>query len=215
MRGRRFGHERLETGWPPPLGNLILQSHQTARLPLSRGHRRQRARSSTAPNGTSLRARVAQERPSCGRGQKTGDPETTAQRRHRSAPPLRAQKLPRATPRSMSISSAWSPTIRFNQASSFFKRLQPHHVFGPHRPEMRPPALVGLHRDLQVAADRVDVSTLRLQPTRLTELAHDLLRRVPLPLLHNGRTNFRGPVTPIGWESGAGRSSWLSPSWPS
>ena len=48
-----------------------------------------------------------------------GDPETIAQRHHRSAPPLRAQKFPRATSLSMSISSACSPTIRFNRAFSF------------------------------------------------------------------------------------------------
>jgi hypothetical protein len=42
--------------------------------------------------------------------------------------------------------------------------------------------LVGLHRDLQLPTDRVDVSTLSLQPIGLAQLPHDLLRRVPLPL---------------------------------
>src|SRR5262249_9070354 len=47
-----------------------------------------------------------------------GDPETAPQVPDRPAPPLRAHPVPRATSRSMSMSSACSPTIRFNRAFS-------------------------------------------------------------------------------------------------
>jgi hypothetical protein len=91
------------------------------------------------------------------------------------------------------------------QLRLLLQRLQPHNVLGPHRLELASPTLVGLHRDLQMPADRVDVSAFSLQPIGLTELPHDLLRRVWLPLQlshllarsgdrdsHNGWTNFRG-----------------------
>src|SRR5262245_41154417 len=48
-----------------------------------------------------------------------GNPEATLQMPGGSASTLRAQKFPRATSRSMSMSSACSPTIRFNRAFSF------------------------------------------------------------------------------------------------
>ena len=48
-----------------------------------------------------------------------GNPEAILQSASGSASPLRAQKFPRDTSRSMSISSAWSPTIRFSRAFSF------------------------------------------------------------------------------------------------
>ena|SRR5947209_6433645 len=54
-----------------------------------------------------------------GTGSPLGHPETILQRLGGSASPLRAQRFPRATSRSMSISNAWSPTIRFSRAFSF------------------------------------------------------------------------------------------------
>jgi len=64
------------------------------------------------------------------------------------------------------MSSACSPTIRFNRAFSFSSALQPHDVFGLHCLDLRSPALVGLHRDLQVPADRVVVSAAGLRQVR-------------------------------------------------
>src|ERR1022692_647636 len=62
------------------------------------------------------------------------------------------------------------------------QRPQPHNVLRPHRFELRPAALIGLHRHLQMPTDRIDISSLSKQPIGLTQLPHDLLRRMPLPL---------------------------------
>ena len=101
-------------------------------------------------------------------GPALGDPEAITQTPDGSASPLRAQKFPRATSLSMSMSNACSPTIRFNRAFSFLQRLQPHHILRPHRLELGSPTLIGLHRHLQVPANRVDVSPLREQPVGLS-----------------------------------------------
>jgi hypothetical protein len=52
------------------------------------------------------------------------DPETALQVRDRPAPPLRAQKFPRDTSLSMSMSSACSATIRFKRAQRGRHSLQ-------------------------------------------------------------------------------------------
>ena len=52
----------------------------------------------------------------------------------------------------------------------FLQRLQAHDVLRPHRPVLRSPTLIGLHRHLQVPADRIDVRSFRQQPIRLPKL---------------------------------------------
>ena len=94
--------------------------------------------------------------------------------------PLRAQ-FPGATSLSMSLSSSFSASNRFRRRF-LLQRLQPHHILRPHRLELRASVLIRLHRDLQMPTDRVDVGSLGEQPIGLTELPHDLLRRMPLAL---------------------------------
>jgi hypothetical protein len=143
--------------------------------------------------------------PRCLAGSSFRDPEATLQVHDRPAPPLRGQKFPRDTSLSRSMSRACSPTIRFSLGVLLLQLLQPHHILGAHRLVLRPPPLIGLHRDLQVPADRVHVAALGQQPIRLPQFPHDLLRAVPTTFheshllrpqgdrdSHNGWTRSRG-----------------------
>jgi hypothetical protein len=74
------------------------------------------------PAAAALRGAMLPCRPACSSFRY---PETALQVPDRPAPPLRAHQFPRATSRSMSLSSSFSASNRFNLAFSFsncFKR---------------------------------------------------------------------------------------------
>jgi hypothetical protein len=87
----------------------------------------------------------------------------------------------------------------------FLQRLQPHHVLGSHRLQLRPPALVGLHRHLQVPTHSVDVGSPACSRSAsrsfLTTCSGECLHALHETHLlarsgdrdsHNGWTGFRG-----------------------
>src|SRR5215217_3793020 len=73
------------------------------------------------------------------------DPEALPQGHHGPAAPLRGQKFPSASSLSMSMSSAWLATSRFNRAFSASSSLEPLGLAGLH------PAVAARHR-FQVAS---------------------------------------------------------------
>jgi hypothetical protein len=63
-------------------------------------------------------------------------------------------------------------------------------VLGLHPALLVSPPIVRLLADAELAADRRDVAACTEHPVGLTKLAHDLLRRMPLPCVRHDLTNL-------------------------